>query len=49
LALAYATEVGQLVLIKGDEIEIVGVFGVDSIKDGVCPDGVPYTWKKRRV
>lgn len=23
--------------------------GVDSIKDGMCPDGVPYTWVKRRA
>lgn len=22
--------------------------GVDSIVDGKCPDGVDYTWKKRR-
>ena len=26
----------------------VGKPGVDSIKDGVCPDGVAYTWMKRR-
>jgi hypothetical protein len=26
----------------------VGKAGVDSIKDGVCPDGVPYDWVKRR-
>jgi hypothetical protein len=26
----------------------VGKPGVDSIKDGLCPDGVAYTWTKRR-
>lgn len=26
----------------------VGQAGVDSIKDGLCPDGVPYYWRKRR-
>jgi hypothetical protein len=30
------------------QFEIVGKFGVDSIENGVCPDGVPYTWMKRR-
>jgi len=27
----------------------VGKPGVDSIVDGKCPDGVDYTWKKRRI
>jgi hypothetical protein len=28
----------------------VGKPGVDSISaDGMCPDGVPYDWKKRRL
>ena len=31
---------------EGGEFEIVGMFGVDSIKDGVCPDGVKYDWNK---
>ena len=26
----------------------VGRPGVDSIEDGVLPDGTDYTWKKRR-
>ena len=34
------------VTIQGGEFEIVGLFGVDSIKDGVCPDGVKYDWNK---
>ena len=35
-------------LIIGEGIEIVGSMGVDSIKDGLCPDGVEYSWRKRR-
>jgi len=26
--------------------EIVGKFGVDSVVDGKCPDGVKYDWNK---
>jgi hypothetical protein len=29
-------------------LELVGVFGADGITDGKCPDGVEYTWMKRR-
>jgi hypothetical protein len=36
----------EFVTIKGADFEIVGMFGVDSIKDGVCPDGVKYDWNK---
>lgn len=49
LALAFATECGVFVKIVGEGVEIVGVFGVSSIKDGKCPDGSEYTWKKRRI
>lgn len=34
--------------IVGNGMEIVGTMGVDSIKDGLCPDGVEYSWRKRR-
>lgn len=27
----------------------VGDAGVSSVENGVCPDGVEYTWKKRRA
>jgi hypothetical protein len=47
-ALAFAKALGILVTINGDGMEIVGLFGADSIKDGKCPDGTPYTWMKRR-
>jgi FAD/FMN-containing dehydrogenase len=47
-AMAFAKELGILVTINGGGMEIVGLFGADSIENGVCPDGVPYTWMKRR-
>ena len=46
LAMAFAKELNVFVTIQGGEFEIVGKFGVDSIKDGVCPDGVKYDWNK---
>lgn len=30
------------------EIEVVSLKGVDGVKDGKLPNGLPYTWKKRR-
>ncbi len=45
-AMAYAKTLDAFVSITGSEFEIVGMFGVDSIKDGVCPDGVAYDWNK---
>ena len=47
-AMKLAKELDKFVTIRGDGFEIVGVFGADSIRDGVCPDGVEYTWRKRR-
>lgn len=47
-AMNVAKHMNEFVTIKGPEFEIVGMFGADSIKDGKCPDGVDYTWKKRR-
>jgi hypothetical protein len=46
LAMAYAKTLDAFVSITGSEFEIVGMFGVDSIKDGICPDGVKYDWNK---
>jgi len=43
-----ATEMNELVTIEGQGTEIIGLFGVDSVLDGKCPDGSAYTWKKRR-
>jgi hypothetical protein len=45
-AMAYAKTLDAFVSIIGSEFEIVGMFGVDSIKDGKCPDGVAYDWNK---
>ena len=47
-AMDVAKVLDRFVSIFGDGMEIVGRFGADSIKDGVCPDGVEYTWRKRR-
>lgn len=46
LAMAYAKGLNVFVTIKGPEFEIVGKFGVDSVQDGKCPDGVAYDWNK---
>ncbi len=45
-AMAYAKTLNKFVSIKGSSFELVGVFGVDSVKDGVCPDGVKYDGNK---
>ena len=45
-AMIFAKTVGVFVTIKGLEFEVCGVFGVDSIRDGMCPDGVVYDWNK---
>jgi hypothetical protein len=46
LAMSYAKTLDEFVTIKGNGFEVVGRFGVDSIRDGVCPDGVKYDWNK---
>jgi hypothetical protein len=45
-AMAFAKAVDVFVTIQGLDFEVVGMFGVDSIKDGKCPDGVAYDWNK---
>ena len=45
-AMAFAKELDVFVTIKGDGFEVCGMFGVDSVKDGLCPDGVKYDWDK---
>ena len=47
-AMNVAKSMNEYVTIEGNGMEIVGIFGADSIKDGKCPDGVDYTWMKRR-
>jgi hypothetical protein len=46
LAMAHAKALNVFVTIKGTEFEICGKFGVDSVADGKCPDGVAYDWNK---
>jgi hypothetical protein len=48
IAMEMAKYVDEFVTITNGDMEFVGRFGVDSIKEGLCPDGVEYTWKKRR-
>ncbi len=45
-AMTTAKAMNEFVTITGANFEVCGMFGVDSIKDGVCPDGVKYDWNK---
>ena len=45
-AMQYAKVLNEFVTITGSGFEIVGKFGVDTILDGKCPDGVAYDWNK---
>lgn len=45
-AMNVAKSLNEFVSIVGEGFEVVGMFGVDSVKDGVCPDGVKYDWNK---
>lgn len=45
-AMQAAKAVGFFVTIQGPDFEVCGRFGVDSVRDGKTPDGVPYTWNK---
>lgn len=45
-AMNVAKSMNEFVTIKSEDFEIVGMFGVDSVKDGLCPDGVKYDWNK---
>ena len=46
LAMEWAKEINCFVTITGNNFEAVGMFGVDSVKNGKCPDGVAYDWNK---
>ena len=46
LAMAHAKALNVFVTIKGNEFEVCGKFGVDTVKNGLCPDGVAYDWNK---
>jgi hypothetical protein len=45
-AMSFAKTLGVFVTIQGPDFEVCGKFGVDSVRNGVCPDGVAYDWNK---
>jgi hypothetical protein len=45
-AMNLARHMNEFVTIKGADFEVCGIFGVDAVEDGVCPDGVAYDWNK---
>jgi hypothetical protein len=45
-AMRFAKDWSGFVTIQGPDFEVCGVFGVDTIKDGKCPDGIDYDWNK---
>jgi hypothetical protein len=45
-AMDYAKSLNEFVTIVGDGFEVCGRFGVDSVRDGKCPDGIAYDWNK---
>jgi hypothetical protein len=47
-AMAFAKDLGEFVTIEFDGKEVVGVFGATGVVDGKYPDGMDYSWKKRR-
>jgi len=47
-AMEFSKGLGTFVTITNGDFEVVGKFGVDSVKEGVLPDGTDYSWMKRR-
>jgi len=45
-AMEAAKLIDEFVTIKAADFEVCGIFGVDSVKNGLCPDGVVYDWNK---
>jgi hypothetical protein len=45
-AMQAAKACGFFLTIKGPDFEVCGVFGVDAVANGVCPDGIAYDWNK---
>jgi hypothetical protein len=45
-AMNLAKHMNEFVTIKGADFEVCGIFGVDAVKDGKCPDGFAYDWNK---
>ena len=47
-AMTWAKELGEFLTIEFDGKQVVGIFGAAGVVDGKCPDGIEYSWKKRR-
>ena len=45
-AMIFAKVLAEFVTIKGADFEVCGKFGVDTVANGKCPDGVAYDWNK---
>jgi len=45
-AMRTAKAMNEFVTIKSKDFELVGLFGVDAVSNGKCPDGVAYDWNK---
>jgi hypothetical protein len=45
-AMHTAKVMNEFVTIKGPDFEVCGIFGVDTVKNGLCPDGIAYDWNK---
>jgi hypothetical protein len=45
-AMTFAKGWAGFVIIRGPSFEVCGMFGVDTVKDGKCPDGFDYDWNK---
>ena len=45
-AMHTAKAMNEFVTIKSADFEMVGMFGVDAVKNGLCPDGIAYDWNK---
>ena len=46
-AMFLAKKMNEFVTIKCADYEVVGMFGVDTVANGKCPDGVAYDWNKK--
>lgn len=46
LAMAHAKLLNKFVTIVGPDFEVCGKFGVDTVANGLCPDGIKYDWNK---
>ena len=47
-AMQFSKSLDRFVTITDGKFELVGKFGVDSVRQGRLPDGSDYSWYKRR-